>query len=1176
MERFFIRLYDWLHHRHWTVLLCTIGLTVLMAALAGKLELREDIASFLPTNGSNQRLTDVYKQLSMGDEIFVSLSVRHSMDEDERTAILTEAADLFTQKLDSLAGRRLIKKIVCHTDESQALDIANFITANLPFFLEDGDYVRMDSMLKAKNYHAIFEGDRDLMLSPMGMGIEENLLADPFHFATPVLERLRGLQSSNRYRMTDGYLFTNDGKHVILFVESANGGSETAENALLAKAFDDVAHAMPANIDVSYFGAPLVAVTNASQIKTDTLKSVSIACTVILLMLLLFFRDLRPLVYVVVSVGFGALFGLSLIYLLQGHVSSIALGAGSVIVGIAINYALHYVIHLQHHPDPRSVLGDIASPMIVGNITTVGAFLSLLLISAQAMRDMGLFAALALIGTILFVLIVLPHWAKTGRSTRLHILIEGKMESSPDKNPWLVVGCAVATIALSFFCNDVGFETDFNKINYMTPAQRTALAQMKGNTTLGDKSIYHISQGSTLEAALRNYEQVRPDLQRLHTQGAIVSYTDLWSFLPSDSLQRIKITKWNKFCSKYRQQLLDITLREGKSCGFSADAFTPFTAMLNQTYTPMPLDRFKPLSDVLMKESMIRDAGGVSLITLIYANPHKTATIYHTLDNKTHSFVFDMQSVMGRMVDVLQDDFNLVLYVCGFLVFFFLWYSFGRIELSGIAFLPMAISWIWILGIMGLLGMKFNIVNIILSTFIFGLGDDYTIFIVDGLMYEYAYRKKMLSSYKTSVLLSALFMLVGIGSLIIARHPAVRSLAEVTIVGMACVVLIAFIVPPLIFRWMVYKKGEPRLTPVTWKNLGLTVYCFLVFLLGSLLLTAYGFWLLKIHRATDARKLRFHKALCCISRFVVHHIPGVRYRISGYDAKAFETPGVIICNHQSHIDLMYLLMMSPRIVVLTNEWVWNCIFYGRIIRYADFLPVANGIENCIEPLQELVQRGYSIAVFPEGTRSVDGTIGRFHRGAFYLAEKLGCDILPVVFHGIGHVLPKTEFLLRSGTVTVKCLPRIRCGSADFGQGYAEQSKGVRHWFQREYAALAREEENAPYFLQDVLCSYRYKGVEAEREAWHALRNVGKVEQLIASLPKGAHVIMHPCGIGAVTLLTALVRKDITVCGVESDGDKLCMARNCRLVPSNLTYISTAEFGKRPSSGNDVTVNLDEK
>lgn len=84
--------------------------------------------------------------------------------------------------------------------------------------------------------------------------------------------------------------------------------------------------------------------------------------------------------------------------------------------------------------------------------------------------------------------------------------------------------------------------------------------------------------------------------------------------------------------------------------------------------------------------------------------------------------------------------------------------SFGRLELSVIAFLPLAISWIWILGIMSL-GLEFNIVNIILATFIFGLGDDYTIFITEGMMHEYAYGKKMLSTYKNTVALSALIML---------------------------------------------------------------------------------------------------------------------------------------------------------------------------------------------------------------------------------------------------------------------------------------------------------------------------------------------------------------------------------------------------------------------------------
>lgn len=1153
MERFFIRLYDYLTKRRYIVLFLAIALFNGMAILSTKLHLSEDIANFLPDKGGNQRLSPIYKKISMGNEIFVSFSTRDSLDEDDRIATLIDAAENFTNRLDSLAGKKLIKKIICRIDESKALTLTNFIAANLPYFLQDEDYAHLDSVMRRGNFRSLFENNRQLMLSPMGMGIEENLQSDPFHFSLPVLQRLRQLQYNKHYTIDDGYIFTNGYRQLILFVFSANGGSETAQNTLLQKAFDEASAQVPSAVKVSCFGAPLVAVSNATQIKTDSMRAVTIASVIILIILILFFRDMRPLVYVMVSVTFGALFGLALIYLMKGQVSSIALGAGSVIVGIAINYALHYTIHLQHHPDPRKVLADIADPMVVGNITTVGAFLSLLLISAQAMRDFGLFAALALVGTILFVLCVLPHWAKSGKSTTFHIRLEKSMNTSLDKNKWLVLGCIVLTVFLAFFCNDVRFETNFNHINYMTKSQKEAFAEMQHSTTLGDKSIYHIAQGRTLNDALKAYEQQRPSIAQLKKKGVVLAWTDLWSFLPSDAMQRQKLKRWNDFCMRNKKQLLSAISTEGPRCGFSKDAFVPFVSLLNRHFTVQPSSYFQPITDNLLRESMIQDKDSTTLVSVLYAHSEKTKEVYRVLDKKAHSFVFDMQSVTGQMAQILSGDFNLVLYICGLLVFFFLWYSFGRIELSGIAFLPMAVSWIWILGIMGLFDIRFNIVNIILSTFIFGLGDDYTIFIVDGLMYEYAYHKKMLSSYKTSVFLSALFMLVGIGSLIIAAHPAVRSLAQVTIIGMFCVVVIAFILPPLIFHWMVQTKGKPRLMPITWSNLLLTVYSFAAFLIGSTLLTLYGYWLLKLHRATDAHKLRFHQALCGISRFVVRNIPGVRHEIIGYRHEDFDKPSIIICNHQSHIDLMYLLMLSPKIIVLTNQWVWNCVFYGRIIRFADFYPVANGIENCVGQLGEMLKRGYSIAVFPEGTRSVDGTMGRFHRGAFYLAEQLHCDIKPIVFHGIGHVLPKTEFLLRQGKVTVKCLPAVSPQSKQFGEGYVERSKQMRRYYECEYTALAQEQETPRYFVDAVKGNYRYKGNEVEKEVRRSLKNIEQIEALISSLPSHSQVLMLHCGVGAVTLLTALVRKDIVLCGMDEDDDKIALASHCRLVPARLTY-----------------------
>jgi predicted RND superfamily exporter protein len=78
----------------------------------------------------------------------------------------------------------------------------------------------------------------------------------------------------------------------------------------------------------------------------------------------------------------------------------------------------------------------------------------------------------------------------------------------------------------------------------------------------------------------------------------------------------------------------------------------------------------------------------------------------------------------------------------------------------------------------------------------------------EGCIYEHKTGKPILASYKRSILLSAIIMFIGIGTLIVAKHPALHSLAEITIVGMSSVVFMSWLVPPLLFRLIYKKKGE--------------------------------------------------------------------------------------------------------------------------------------------------------------------------------------------------------------------------------------------------------------------------------------------------------------------------------------------------------------------------------
>ncbi len=237
-----------------------------------------------------------------------------------------------------------------------------------------------------------------------------------------------------------------------------------------------------------------------------------------------------------------------------------------------------------------------------------------------------------------------------------------------------------------------------------------------------------------------------------------------------------------------------------------------------------------------------------------------------------------------------------------------------------------------------------------------------------------------------------------------------------------------------------------------------TAYSLLFFIFFSLFVITPLVWLyVNIGKMTEHKRLRLHLLIQWMARFVMirHGIPGTTFTAKVAEDVSFDTPHIIICNHQSHLDLMCQLVFSPKIVFLTNDWVWNNPFYGFLIRHAEYYPVAEGIEALIPKLQSLKERGYSIAVYPEGTRSKDCRIGRFHQGAFFLAEQLDMDILPMCLYGPGKVLPKRTYSLNKSPI------QIRVGSAIKQKELCQLGDYVKQasWMRRRYLTVYQQMTN---------------------------------------------------------------------------------------------------------------------
>lgn len=168
----------------------------------------------------------------------------------------------------------------------------------------------------------------------------------------------------------------------------------------------------------------------------------------------------------------------------------------------------------------------------------------------------------------------------------------------------------------------------------------------------------------------------------------------------------------------------------------------------------------------------------------------------------------------------------------------------------------------------------------------------------------------------------------------------------------------------------------------------------------------------------DKNRLVIHRLLNWQSFLAVRLIPIWKLKIEGREKAAGKGPFVIISNHQSILDILFINCLCYRLKWVSKIENMKLPFLGWYLRMADYIVINRGDqeskENMMEKSMRSLRRGTSVMMFPEGTRSVNGEPGFFRRGAFQMAIDAGVPILPVVLDGSGGVLPKHGLIFTTG------------------------------------------------------------------------------------------------------------------------------------------------------------------
>jgi 1-acyl-sn-glycerol-3-phosphate acyltransferase len=157
-------------------------------------------------------------------------------------------------------------------------------------------------------------------------------------------------------------------------------------------------------------------------------------------------------------------------------------------------------------------------------------------------------------------------------------------------------------------------------------------------------------------------------------------------------------------------------------------------------------------------------------------------------------------------------------------------------------------------------------------------------------------------------------------------------------------------------------------------------------------------------------------------------VAGMRTRVEGLENIP---PGTVLfaANHTSNADGPAIVGAIPRrIAILGKKSLFAIPIVGTAFRLADFVPVDRHNRGqaaaSIEVAAEKMKNGVSFLIYPEGTRSSDGRLLPFRRGAIALAIKAGVPVVPVACSGAHRVIPKKSYRITPGEVVVRFCPAI--------------------------------------------------------------------------------------------------------------------------------------------------------
>ncbi|HOX22984.1 MAG TPA: MMPL family transporter, partial [Elusimicrobiales bacterium] len=608
---------------------------------------------------------------------------------------------------------------------------------------------------------------------------------------------------------------STDGKELVLLVKpSGLAGNLAFSRKLVADAEAAVARVNPAayhpSIQVSYTGRFKKQIDLNDQLQRDLTLTGGGSLALVILLLVLYFRQVRPLLLIVLPLASGLLITFAAAYFAVGYVNIISAFLISILMGISADYGIvlysRYLEERLRGADPAAAVSttvrSTCEPIFLSGLTTGLVFFSLMLAEFKGFSQFGFIAGLGVFLNMLVFFTLFPALVlmfEKFRPAKLNPATDFAFK--PVRGTFYIPVLIVAAVMTVYSVTQIkhsSFEYNFSKI------QGSNIPSFR----LDERVNKIIGTSLTPDLALVNGMNEARAVSRLldekeKTPGTTIArHASLLTFLPEQETEKRAALK------EIRKLLDDNPL--GSLKGEQKHKLDDVKRLLE----PPPVSRATLPMEI---KRMFEGASGRPAVLIFPKIDLADAELVRRSsdeirDLKIFSRIVHPCSesiIFSDILNMVERDGRKIMPLAILLTAVPVMLAYRRPKPILLVLVPLCAGFLWIFGVMALFGLKFNFFSVIMLPLVFGLGDDYA---------EYIYGRYkeegpgsvhfVLTHTGPAVAFSALTTFIGFGALLFARHNGLASIGIMAAIGIACVFGAAVMLMPSLI--VIMEKLEKR------------------------------------------------------------------------------------------------------------------------------------------------------------------------------------------------------------------------------------------------------------------------------------------------------------------------------------------------------------------------------